>query len=373
MIIYILNSSFRTLGVFSGFTSLTYTRRFADSGEFVLKLPYSQKKFDLLAEGNILMWEDDGTQAVIIDSVLCDPEKKGELMTVSGKNLRGILDRRIIWHDVHFRDIKAERIGHRLVENNMILGSTLPNDPMAASRIIPGLVLDDQVGWEPTVTVKTEHENLEEFLNNLTATTDVGFDIRYDKREKQMVFYAYMGTDYSVEQSENPQVIISRDRNKTMAMSYSHSTANHKNTVLINGWTDDNGVTYSDSIQSGTGLKRREIFVKGSTSQPKADENEGITLAEATTRYAEEQRQKGMEQLASHREAISLDVDLSQSTLRGLKLGDKVTALEKKYNTVVTTHIAEITAFYEKGGAIYNVVLGDAVPSFYRLYVKTGR
>ena len=371
MEIYILSSTFETLGVLAPYKSLTHSREFAGSGSFKLRLPYTDKMFDLLTEDNILMWEDGGTRAVYIDTVVCETEKDGEMMTVSGKNLRGLLDRRIIWHPWKYHlNGYAETIGRMIVDENAV-------NPLDSDRVIPGLVLGDTTGAAastPYLSIEPDRDNVETFLNNLTETAGVGFDIRYDKHQKQMIFEAYMGTDHTAGQSENPKVIISRDRNRVSAMTYSRSGASSKNTALIIGWeNEDTGVIYSDSILSGSGLGRREIYVKGSSSKPKADENEGITLADAEARYAAEQRQKAAEELAERKPALSLDVDVDRSSIPGLDLGDRVTVRERRYNNLtMNTHIAEITAYYEGGGAVYNVVLGDAIPTVYKkLIVKS--
>lgn len=360
MKIYVFSPSLVTLGIVSNFESLTHTRQFAGSGKFKLKAPYSPELFALLAEENVLYWEDGGRpRAVYIDSVVCDRDKSGETITASGKNLRAYLGRRIVWTNLNFSGT-VEDFGRRVVSENAVA-------PSDSSRAIPLLSLGARAGLAPTITTATENENLEELLDDVSAASEVGFDVTLDREARRLYFTAYEGVDRRTTQSATPWVVVSRDRNNVVSEVYTRSGASSRNTALISGYTDETtGVRYEKHIVAGSGLSRREIYVKGSTSKPKADEDAGETEAQALARYAEELLQKGREKLAKQVATLSLEVELDPNAVARLDVGDKVTAIEKQYNLMAQTYVSEITAYYERGGTSYDVTLGDAIPTIYK-------
>lgn len=364
MKIYVFGPALETLGIVSNYNSMTHVRQFSGSGSFKLKAPYSAALFALLAEDNILYWEDAGkTYAVYIDSIICETEKDGEIITASGKNLRALLGRRIVWSNVNFSGT-VEDFGRQMVNANAIAPST-------TSRKISLLSLGARKGLTPTITRETENENVEDLLDDVSAASAVGFDILLDKASRSLSFVAYEGIDRRTTQIATPWVIVSRDRNNVVTETYTRSGASFRNTALISGYTDDTtGARYETQITAGSGLSRREIFVKGSTSKPKADTDAGETDAQAVARYEAELQQKGREKIASQVRVSSIEIEPDASLVGKLDVGDKVTAIEKRYNLTAQTYVSEITTFYEQGGRSLDITLGDAVPTIYKKIEK---
>ena len=364
MKIYVFSPTLETLGVVSDFSSLVHTRQFAGSGSFKLKAPHSDKLFSLLVKDNILYWEDGGTPAAVyIDSVICETERKKEVLTASGKNLRALLGRRIIWTNITFSGT-VEDFGRRVANENAIA----PTDP---ARVIPLLSLAPRKGLTDTITTQTENENLEELLDTVSAASGTGFDVLLDKEARRLLFTAYGGADHRISQNVNPWIIVSRDRNNVVTQTYTRSDAASRNTALISGYTDEEtGVRYERAITAGSGLARREVFVKGPSSKPKPDKDTGETEAQAAARYEAEVLQKGREKLAAQVDVLALECELDPALAARLSPGDKVTAIESKYHLTAQTYISEITAYYERGGQSYDVTLGDAVPTIYEKLKK---
>jgi hypothetical protein len=362
--IYVFSPALEVLGIVSNFDSLTHVRQFAGSGSFKLKAPFSETIFDLLVEDNVLYWEDAGKNyAVYIDSVICETEKEGEIITASGKPLRGLLGRRIVWTNANFSGT-VEDLGRRVVNENAV-------NPTNTTRKLPLLSLGTRKGLSPTITRETDNENVEDLLDDVSAASGVGFDILLNKTSRSLSFVAYEGTDRRTTQTVNPWVIVSRDRNNVVTETYTRSGVSFRNSALISGYTDDTtGIRHEVEINTGSGLSRREIFVKGSSSKPKPDEDAGETEAQALARYDEELLQKGLEKLASQVAVSSLEVELDSSTLELLDVGDKVTAIEKRYGLMAQTYVSEVTTYYESGGRSFDVTLGDAVPTIYKKLKK---
>lgn len=357
MKIYILNPSLATVGLVTNFDSLTHTRQLAGSGSFKLKAPFTRELFAALAEENILYWTDAGrVRAAYIDSVVCEREDSGETITASGKNLRAYLGRRIVWSNFSFSGT-VEDFARRLVNENAV-------NPTDTSRKIPRLSLASRLGLPETIVTTTDNENLEALLDDLSTTYGLGFDVLLDPKARALQFAVYKGTDRRTTQTATPWVVVSRDRNNVVSEVFTRSTATARNTALISGFTDEEtGARHEKEILAGSGLSRRELFVKGSATRPKPDEDAGETEEIVMARYDEELLQKGREKLANQVNTLSLEAEISPETVALLEVGDKVTAIEKRYGLTSQTYISEITAYYERGGTSYDATLGDAVPT----------
>lgn len=357
MKIYALTPTLATVGIVTNFDSLTHTRQLAGSGSFKLKAPFTRELFDALTEENILYWEDAGrVRAVYIDSVVCEREDSGETITASGKNLRAYLGRRIVWSNFSFSGT-VEDFARRLVNENAV-------NPADAARKIPLLSLAPRLGLSETIVTATDNENLEALFDDLSVASGLGFDVLLNPRDRALRFTVYKGTDRRTTQKATPWVVVSRDRNNVVSEVFTRSTATARNTALVSGYTDEEtGARYEKAILAGSGLSRRELFVKGPSSRPKPDEEGGETEAVVMARYAEELLQKGREKLAAQVDTLSLEVELTPETVARLEVGDKVTAIEKRYGLTSQTYISEITAYYERGGTSYDATLGDAVPT----------
>ncbi|WP_207729966.1 siphovirus ReqiPepy6 Gp37-like family protein [Faecalispora jeddahensis] len=360
MKICIFSPTLEVLGIVSNYDSLTHVRQFSGSGSFKLKAPFSTHLLDLLSEDNILFWEDAGRQyAVYIDNVICELEKKGEFITASGKNLRGLLGRRIVWENINFTGT-VEDFARRIVNENAV-------NPSDTTRKIPLLSLETRKGLATEIIRQTENENLEDLLDDISAASEVGFDIILDKAARNLSFVSYVGTDRRTTQNDAPWVIVSRERNNVATETYTRSGASFRNAALISGYTDDEtGERHEMEINAGSGLSRREIYVKGSGSKPKPDKDTGETEAEALARYEAELLQKGREKIAAQVNVCTLEVEPDSTLLEQLNVGDKVTAIEKRYGLMLQTYVSEITTYYGSGGRSFDVTLGDAVPTIYK-------
>lgn len=360
MKIYVFSPTLEVLGIVSNYDSVTHVRQFAGSGSFKLKAPFSSALFPLLTEDNILYWEDFGRQyAVYIDNVICELEKKGEFITASGKNLRGLLGWRIVWNNINFSGT-VEDFGRRITNENMIA-------PIDTTRKIPLLSLGTRKALTPQIITETENQNIEDLLDDVSAAAEVGFDITLDKAARKLYFSAYMGTDRRTTQTDTPWVIVSRERNNVASETYTRSGATFRNAALISGYTDEEtGLQHDMEINAGSGLSRREIYVKGSGSKPKPNKDTGETEAEALARYEEELLQKGREKIAAQVNVCTLEVEPDSALLEQLNVGDKVTAIEKRYGLMMQTYVSEVTTYYNKGGCSFDITLGDAVPTIYK-------
>ena len=122
----------------------------------------------------------------------------GNHVTVTGRSLESILDRRIVW-------------GQKLLSGNLQNGiKTLLNEnvisPSDSNRKIPNFIFKEST--DPAITkLKLEAQytgdNLYDVIQKICEEQGIGFKITLND-EKQFVFELYAGSDRSYDQTENP-------------------------------------------------------------------------------------------------------------------------------------------------------------------------
>lgn len=357
MVVYVLDPSLDVVGIISNFSALTHTRECAGSGSFKLEIPYTTEVYNLLQMDRILYWVDCGKQnAVYIDTVICERSNDEQIITASGKNIRGFLGRRIVWDNVAYSGT-VEGFARKVVQDAFIA-------PTDATRKVPNLVLGNSNGLSERITTITENDNVEELLDSVSQETGIVFDLVLDLQTKLIQFVCRKGTDRRTTQSTNPHLIISQERNNALSDAYTKSDEPYCNTALIGGYQDkDTGARYTTFITSKSGLDRREIYVSGPSSEPKADEEAGITLEQAIQTHKLELLQKGREELAEQVSVREIEVEASGDLTSQIDVGDFVTVKGTIYG-IAQTYVNTITAYYEGGGKRYDIAFGDITPTF---------
>lgn len=153
----------------------------------------------LFAEQGI--WTCDDREKIQITS---DTED-GNHVTVTGRSLESILDRRIVW-------------GQKLLSGNLQNGiKTLLNEnvisPSDSNRKIPNFIFKEST--DPAITkLKLEAQytgdNLYDVIQKICEEQGIGFKITLND-EKQFVFELYAGSDRSYDQTENPTLYFHRN------------------------------------------------------------------------------------------------------------------------------------------------------------------
>lgn len=363
MIIYVFNQSLEIVGIVRNFDSLTYKRERSSSGSFKMAAPYTDEIYALLQEDYILYWEDMGKRiAVYIDTVICEMSNNEQTITVSGKNIRGFLGRRIVWANVFFNGT-VEGFARYLITSNFV-------NPTDADRKISNIIMGDRKGITTELITETENENVEELLDSISQESGIIFDLVLDITARKIRFECRSGVDHRTTQNTNPWIVVSQERNNALSDTYTRSNEPYRNTALVGGYKDkETGAQYEAYITSKSGLDRREIYVSGSTSEPKANEDEGITLEQAVSIHRQGLLQKGREKLAQQICVRSVETEADSRVVEQIDVGDYVTLQGKKYG-IAQTYVSSITAYYERGGKRYDITFGDAAPSLTKRVVR---
>lgn len=284
MLLYIIDESLTIIGMVENYNSIIWTNRYFESGDFELHLPATNDNVVLLRENHYVIREGYEDNAMIISSITIETDvENGDTMIVTGKCLKSILSRRIIWNQTTVSG-KVEVCLRRLVTENAI-------DPDIPARKISRLTLGDLQGFTDTITSQFTGDNLETVMSEVCMKYGLGYDVKLDLKNKKFVFVMYKGEDRSYNQTANPYVVFSNEFENLLRTNYSHSRDEYKNTARIGGEGEGSARIYTDIGNANSDLNRYEVFVDAddiSTNDGEISETDYIGLLE----------QRGYEKLA---------------------------------------------------------------------------
>lgn len=293
MEIRLLNKKFEPIEVIDIYTSFIWTDRYYESGDFELKLPlsYMPKK---MAVGLYLSY-DRSDRAMIIESMQIDRTGDDEnIVTVSGRSLEILLDRRVIYEYVYFKDGKLEEYIHMLLKNAVI-------SPKNDYRKISGFLFKSSGDADiSAMTVEAQHqgESLYTVICDICRKYHIGWRLRITKLGIE--FGLFNGKDRSA------SVIFSEGMNNISECQLLRSVKEYRNAALIIGGEDaEAGKMYTDACADSSkavisGIERRELSVKSSAKYKTTDEN-GNTVTLTKAQYLSVLQNEGRDKLTEHR------------------------------------------------------------------------
>ena len=266
MNLFVLNQDFDVLAIVDTYKSLIWTDRFKECGDFELVKSMDLELLQYIKQDNYL-WRNDSEHVMIIEKLLIKSDAEtGSEITVTGRSLESILDRRIVWGlkilSGNFQDeIEA------LLNENVI-------SPSKPERKIENFVFEKST--DPTITdlrIEAQYtgDNLYDIITAACADRGVGFKITLNA-QKQFVFKLYTGDDRSYDQTVLPYVIFSPNFDNIINSNYMESRSALKNVTLVGGEGEGPARRYT-AVGNIGGLSRREIFTDARDLSSDIDED----------------------------------------------------------------------------------------------------
>lgn len=296
MELIVLNTALDAISMVDTYESFIWTDRYYAYGDFEL---YTIMKEDTLKyiKQDYYLQNRESEHVMIIEKILISSDvEDGNHITVTGRSLESILDRRIIWGQKilsgnlqnGIKNLLDECIisptdNNRKIENFIFEASTDP--------AITGLTIDAQYTGD----------NLYDVIQKICEERNIGFKITLNDN-KQFVFKLYMGTDRSYDQTDVPYVVFSPKFENIINSSYIESKSSLKNVTLIGGEGEGSARKYT-TVGNGSGLERREIFTDARDIS--SDVGNGVVLTESE--YTAQLKQRGKEKLAENTDVISFE------------------------------------------------------------------
>lgn len=298
------------VNVLSRYSSLIWTERYNQYGEFELYLPVCDVLSELLVRGNLLRIAKSKKWMVIEDiAVDTDPET-GPMFTITGRSLESLLDRRVnllvseskivnmttknstavvyaIYYFVYrnFTHTSGNYRRHRLCPNFFCVKHEDYSDEDSEyyDESLAALKLGDD--YENYTGSARNGENVYDIVEAICQNYDVGFtvDIQNGTLSRTVSnstvkytgdyfnFYLYYGKDRSLEQSDNSPVVLSGFFHTLQSSNYYESDRDYKNAIFV---VTDEDATFNggdnyyscNTVSSPSGLNIRETYESYSTS-----------------------------------------------------------------------------------------------------------
>lgn len=341
----ILDSKYEILDIVDTFESFIWTDRFLGYGDFEIYTPVEVKYFSNLRENLYLMRRDSAHLMILEDISIATDSENGDRVTVTGRSLESILDRRIIWGQTILSGSFQDAI-QKLLNENVI-------SPAIPARAIPNFSF--KASTDPYIlglTVETQYfgENLYDVIVELCESKKVGFKI-LPKGKGGFEFELYAGEDRSFSQDKNLWVEFSPRFDNLLASNYLKSSKLKKTAALTAG--DGEGAerkTVEVLVESGggSGLSRKELFVETSISSTTDD---GSSIPE--DEYNKQLTEKGKTALAETKVTETFEGEI-ESTIqyiynRDFFIGDIVQIINE-YGMESRVRITEIVQSQDASG-----------------------
>lgn len=345
MELLIMDENFAGVSTLDIFESLIWTDRYYACGDFEIYMPCSENMLSTLKQ-DMYLYLRESEHIMIIEDIQIDTDvEDGAHLTVTGRSLESILDRRVIWNLTTLSGGLQAGIKQLLNEN-----AISPSDP---ARVIPNLIFEDST--DPKITnlslnAQYYGENLYDVICEVCESNEIGFKITLND-SNQMVFSLYAGIDRSYEQTENPYVIFSPGFDNLLNSNYISSKKTLKTVTMITGegeGSDKKKAVAECSNGAGSGLNRREMHTDASGISQTDGEN---TISDEA--YTALLQRQGIDELAQNTRTESFEGEVSSGRTytygTDYFMGDIVQNVNE-FNIKATSRVTEYIMSQDESG-----------------------
>ena len=208
------------------YSSLLWDIEFYQCGCFEVYIAASPQNVSIFQRGRIVARSDDAQHFGIIESLqLGTDAEKGDYLTVTGRFLASLLERRIIYPTITANG-SYEDIVRKVLSRNVI---------SAGIRNLPGFSMGTVSGdcWQKTARMQVSYDNILEWLYSLCETIGGSANVRLNGNTLKCDLIS--GTDRSLLQDDNPHIVFSDAYNNLLSISSAADDAVQKNFAYVLG------------------------------------------------------------------------------------------------------------------------------------------
>ena len=251
MYLNILDRGFNKIAIIDDFTSLIWTKRYFECGDFEIYLRANTDTLSAFRQGTYVSRDDDDMVCIIEKLKLDTDVENGNYLTVSGRCLKSMLDRRIVWYQTNLYG-RADLALEQLISHNAINTDN-------GNRKFNGLSIGSTPYTDERIKKQITGDSLYSAVIGFCKPLGWGFEIV--RSGSGLVFNAYTGKDRSTSQSQNPQVIFSAAYDNLPRTNYLYSVHDYRNTARIAG--EGEGIARKTAVigNDNSDLDRYELFV----------------------------------------------------------------------------------------------------------------
>lgn len=344
--IRVLNQNLEFDGIIDIYESFIWTERYNECGDFEIYTQMDPGILNTVQIGDYLEIPDS-EYAMIVESVVLDHDyEQGNHITIKGRSLESILDRRVIWDHCVFSNVSLGSLIKTLIYNSIIA-------PTDSDRAISNFIFYEPIEI-PNITLESVQfygDNLYDVISGLCKANNIGYKIVIEG--SNLVFYLYSGKNRSYEQDVNPYVVFSPEYDNVLNTNYINSIQVLKNVCLVlgEGYGNDRTAVKVNIEDAPTGINRREMCI---------DESISSTGQSSTDPYEKQLYEKGREALLSNQFIESYDAQINPRPIYiygvDYHLGD-IVQIVNDFGLGSTTRVSEYVRSYSTSGI-------DAYPTF---------
>ena len=355
----VLDTNLNAVSIIDTYESFIWTDRYYEYGDFELYTSMSEEILNYIKQDYYLV-NRESEHVMIIEKLLIQSDvESGNHLTVTGRSLESILDRRIVW-------------GQKTLSGNLQNGiKTLLDEciisPSDSKRKIPNFIF--KASTDPIITALTIEaqytgDNLYDIIQKICSEQNIGFKITLNDNS-QFVFQLYAGSDRSYNQTANPYVIFSPKYENILNSNYVESKSALKNVTLIGGEGEGAERKYA-SVGEASGLNRRELFTDARDIS--SDVGDGVVLTDAE--YTAQLKQRGKEKLTENEDVVSFEGEVDTTTMfqYGVDFfkGD-VVQIANEYGHETTARIIEVVMSEDENGILHITITNLSVTEDYEI------
>lgn len=346
MDVTVLNTNLDAVSIVDVYESFIWTDRYYEYGDFELFTSMTDTILSYIRQDYYLQ-SRESEHVMIIEKIRINSDSEnGNHITVTGRSLESILDRRIVW-------------GQKTITGNLQNGiRTLLNEnvisPADNKRRISNFIFE--ASTDPAITslkidAQYTGDNLYDVINKICSERSIGFKVTLNNN-KQFVFKLYAGADRSYDQSVNPYVIFSPKFENIINSNYVESKSALKTVTLVGGEGEGSARKYT-TVGGGSGLNRRELFTDARDIS--SDVGDGVVLSDAA--YTAQLQQRGKEKLAENTDVTSFEGQVETTVM--FRYGEDffngdVVQIANEYGHETKARIVEIVMSEdEDGNSVY--------------------
>lgn len=366
MQLYVYDSQMVMLGIVERITSLIWTRRYWEPGEFKLLLPFNSTHNELMQPGNIVIMHGD-TEAAEIQYVSISKNLEGyEVIEAQGKFLTHWLSKRVIVAPLDNVSAKAQALIRRIVNKNCV--------DTDAARVLPfSMHTDVTISGEDILYTSEPYANVLDSVMDIAQGSKIGFKMITDRATGVHQFSVYKGVDCTADNtSGNPPCIFSQEYDNVLEQEYTISTEKHKTTAYVTGEEVDDQAPVLVIVNGlQTGLSRKELYVGANDIKQTYKDDQEVEHTLTDAEYKQALADRGTEKLEQYvvSQAFSSEINVGANLIyrEDFDLGDRVTCINKTWNVRIDARITEVTEYYEAGkGDSLEITFGESIPSVYK-------
>ena len=351
MVINILDQSFNLVDVVDDFISVIWRPAYYDVGDFELYIDASSKAVATLQPDYYLVRDIDVsmdeagnvtyTNVMIIKNFILETnEENGDRLLYTGRELKFLLNKRIVWKQTNLTGT-AEAGIRKLVTENAI-------SPSDSKRAIPQLILGASAGLTDSIDKQVTGDKLDQAIIDICTAYDYGWEVYI--YNSNLVFIVYQSLDRSYSQNDRPYVVFSDDFDNILNSTYERRSEEYGNCTLIAGEGEGTARVTTTVNNTLSGHARYEVF----TDARDLSQNVGSEDEIDRTTYLKLLVERGRENLAALgiTEGFSGEVLTDGSFTFGVDfyLGDTVTVINK-YGLVKNVKVLSVIESLDDSGS----------------------